>query len=446
MTRTKEEFRPIDAEHIRMYACGPTVYNYIHIGNGRMNVVFDVLNRLLRLTYPKVTYVSNITDIDDKIMNSAKEEGISTKELSERFTEAFFADLMALGCDKPDVTPKATDYIPQQIEMIETLIANGNAYEAEGHVLFHVPSYADYGRLSRRPRDEQIAGARVEVAPYKKDAADFVLWKPSSDDQPGWDSPWGRGRPGWHLECSVMSTDILGKNFDIHGGGLDLTFPHHENEIAQSCCAHKGSHFANYWIHNGFLQANGEKMSKSLGNFFTVHELLEKYDGEVIRYVLMSAQYRQPLDFTLDQLDEAKKQLDRWYGVLDKVGITVAKPVYNETFLSALSDDLNTPAAFAELHRLFGEVNKTEGQAQQQAVAEFVSAANLIGLLTKTPSDWVRGGGDDTDALAIEALIAERAQAKKDKNFARADEIRNELAAQGIVLEDSPTGTTWKRG
>lgn len=449
LTRSKDEFKPIDENNVRIYACGPTVYNFVHIGNGRMNVVFDVLYRLLKYYYPKVTYASNITDIDDKIMDTAKAKGISTKELSEHYAAEFFADIKNIGCLMPDYTPKATEYIAQQIAMIEKLIANGHAYEAEGHVLFDVPSYPEYGCLSKRSQDELIAGARIEVAPYKKSPSDFILWKPSTDDQPGWDSPWGYGRPGWHLECSVMSTDLFGENFDIHGGGQDLTFPHHENEIAQSCCANKGSTFANYSIHNGFLQANGEKMSKSLGNFYTVRELLEKYDGEVIRLVLLSAQYRQPLDFTMNQLDEAKRTLDKWYGALDKIGITAGKEIHNDTFISALSDDLNTPAAFAELHRLFGEVNKTSGVKQEKAVCEFLTAANMIGLLSKKPEEWLRGAGGSDNGLSpdfIEELIVERAEAKKNKNYARADEIRNELTDKGIILEDSPTGTTWKRG
>ncbi|MGE3932743.1 MAG: cysteine--tRNA ligase, partial [Rhodospirillaceae bacterium] len=299
LTRTKERFEPIDPDHVRMYVCGPTVYSYAHIGNARPVVVFDVLYRLLKRTYPRVTYVRNITDVDDKIIAASKNTGDAIAAITERYTQAFHADMAALGALPPDVEPRATGHIAPMIALIEKLVAGGHAYPADGHVLFNVPSMADYGRLSGRNRDEMIAGARVEVAPYKKDPADFVLWKPSSPDQPGWDSPWGRGRPGWHLECSAMSEAHLGVPFDIHGGGLDLIFPHHENEIAQSRCAHAGGAFVRYWMHNGFLSVSGEKMSKSLGNIITVRELFEQgWKGETIRLALLSAHYRQPLDFS----------------------------------------------------------------------------------------------------------------------------------------------------
>lgn len=443
LTRQKEEFKPIDPNSVTMYACGPTVYNYIHIGNGRMIVVFDMLYRLMKQLYPAVTYARNITDIDDKIMNAAKEQGTTTEFIADTYTKHFFHDVERLNCLMPDHQPKATEYIPQQIGMIETLIGNGHAYEAEGHVLFSVPSYEEYGRLSRRDRDEQVAGARVEVAPYKRDPADFVLWKPSTDDQPGWDSPWGRGRPGWHLECSVMSTHLLGENFDIHGGGLDLIFPHHENEIAQSCCAHRGSTFANYWLHNGFLNINNEKMSKSLNNFFTVHELLEKYPGEAIRLVLLSAHYRQPLEFSTDALDEAKKTLDRWYRVLDKASFQNATQP-TEEFIAALCDDLNTPRAFAELHRLVAEINKAETSDAPALVGAFRACAHMLGLLTHEAVTWFQGKDADGN-VEIEGLIAARLAARKNKDFAAADQIRDQLLGMGIVLDDGPNGTTWRR-
>src|SRR6476659_90732 len=346
LSREKEPFAPIDAGHVRMYVCGPTVYDYVHIGNARPVVAFDVLYRLLKRRYPRVTYVRNITDIDDRIMTRAAENGEPIEALTDRTAQAYQTDMGRLGALVPDVEPRATAYVGQMVALIERLVAGGHAYAAEGHVLFSVPSMPDYGRLSRKPRDELIAGARVEVAPYKKDPADFVLWKPSTDAQPGWPSPWGRGRPGWHIECSAMSAAHLGETFDIHGGGLDLIFPHHENEIAQSRSAFGHAIMAKYWMHNGFLNISGEKMSKSLGNFFTVHELLDQYPGEAIRLLLLSAHYRQPLDFTHDGLQQAKATLDHWYGALR--GKTVASanavPASVET---ALSDDLNTPLAIS---------------------------------------------------------------------------------------------------
>ncbi len=449
LSRSKQEFTPIDEKRVTLYACGPTVYNYVHIGNGRMLTVFDTLYRILRHKYgaDHVVYARNITDIDDKIMQQADKENCTTDDIATRYTDAFLADMDGVGNLRPNFMPKATDYIPQQIAMTQTLIDKGHAYEAEGHVLFHVPSYADYGRLARRSRDEQIAGARVEVAPYKKDPADFVLWKPSSDGQPGWDSPWGRGRPGWHLECSVMSTDILGQNFDIHGGGQDLTFPHHENEIAQSCCAHEGSSFAQIWMHNGMLNIDGEKMSKSLGNFKLLHDLLKQYDGEVIRYVLLSAHYRQPAEFGADLLEEAKNTLDRWYNILDKLHDIAENGKETDEFVAALYDDMNTPKAFAELHRLYNAMNKATGDAQAELKGQFLACARLIGLLEKDPAQWLRGHAEE-DGLSdeqIDQLIAERVQAKSNKNYTRADEIRDQLNTSNIILEDSSDGTTWRR-
>ncbi|MAU41806.1 MAG: cysteine--tRNA ligase [Kordiimonas sp.] len=438
LTRKKEDFRPIDADHIRMYVCGPTVYNYAHIGNARPVVVFDLLARLLRHEYPKLTYARNITDIDDKIIEAAQESGVPISEITEKYTAIYEEDMGALNAELPDLRPKATETIPQMINMIERLVAKGHAYAAEGHVLFHVPSMENYGELSNRNRDEMVAGARVEVAPYKQDPADFVLWKPSSDDQPGWNSPWGRGRPGWHLECSCMIEENLGQTIDIHGGGLDLIFPHHENEIAQSRCAHDGSPLANYWMHNGYLTVDGEKMSKSLGNFFTVHDLLDEFGrkgGEAIRLLLLTAHYRQPLDFSKDGIEQARKQLDRWYRVTAEVEGEVTAADIPTEFLEALRDDLNTPKAIAVL-------NKLAKQGQGRALK---AAASLFGVLLQ--DDWFAVESNDTDlsADAIEALIAERNAARATKDFAASDRIRDELAAQGIILKDGAGGTTWER-
>lgn len=446
LTKQKEVFTPLNADHVTMYACGPTVYNYIHIGNGRAIVVFDTLYRLLKQLYPKVTYASNITDIDDKIIEAAAKAGVETNVITNTYTAHLIDDMKGMGCLIPDHQPKATEYLPQMITMIEALISKDHAYEAEGHVLFNVTSYDDYGRLSGRNRDEQIAGARVEVAPYKRDPADFVLWKPSTDEQPGWDSPWGRGRPGWHIECSAMSNALLGADFDIHGGGLDLIFPHHENEIAQSCCAHKESGFARYWIHNGFLNVNNEKMSKSLNNFVTVHELLEKYPGEVIRLALLSAQYRQPLEFTDNLLSDSKKTLDRWYRAVEMAEAEEANAAPSEEFMAALSDDLNTPRAITEMHRLANEINKADKADLQQLVACFKACAKLLGIITHSSGDWFKGGGDKDDTAEIETLIAARLAARADKNFTEADKIRNQLTAMGIILDDSANGTNWRRG
>jgi cysteinyl-tRNA synthetase len=436
LTRQKEEFKPIDPKRVTLYACGPTVYNYIHIGNARMIVVFDLLYRVLRQIYGEkhVVYARNITDVDDKIIEAAKKENVAIDAITKKYTVGLLEDLKGVNALEPDFQPLATEYIPQMIAMIETLIANGHAYEAEGHVLFNVPSYKDYGKLSRRDRDEQIAGARVEVAPYKRDPADFVLWKPSTPDLPGWDSPWGRGRPGWHIECSAMSTEILGKTFDIHGGGLDLTFPHHENEIAQSCCANKRDQFANLWMHNGFINVDNEKMSKSLGNFRLLHDLLKEYPGEAIRYALLSAHYRQPAEFNLDLLKDAKGILDRWYRVLEKFPDTEAtKPT--DAFIAALADDLNTPEAFAELHRL----------AKSDDIGAFKASANLLGLMQSSAKEWFRGGHPFEEAEINQALAA-RIAAKQAKNYAEADRIRKELADKGIQIDDiSATETTWRR-
>ena len=447
-TRTKELFEPIDPASVRMYVCGPTVYDDIHIGNARPLVVFDVLARLLRHRYGKdaVTYARNITDVDDKIIDRALENGEGIDVLTARTAANFHVAAAEIGCLPPDVEPRATDHIPQMIAMIEDLIAKGNAYAAEGHVLFNVPSMPDYGKLSGRNRDEMIAGARVEVAPYKQDPSDFVLWKPSTDDQPGWDSPWGKGRPGWHLECSAMSKEHLGASFDIHGGGVDLGFPHHENEIAQSRCAHPDESFARYWVHNGYLMSEGEKMSKSLGNFYTVSDLLKEFPGEALRLALLKTHYRQPLDFTKDGVREARQELNRFYRALaldpDGAGDVGAIPT---VVLDGLSDDLNTPLALTGVHAaadaVFAAEKEGDAAGLMVAIASLRAAGSLLGLLEHDPHVWFQGDGDE----AIDALIEERNAARADKDFARADEIRDELDAQGIVLEDGAGGTTWRR-
>ena len=446
LTRTKEKFVPLHPGRVGMYVCGPTVYDFAHIGNARPVVVFDVLARLLRRLYPQVTYVRNITDVDDKINAAAKSSGETIRAITERTARAFHADMAALGALAPDVEPRATEHIAQMIALIEALLKAGHAYEAEGHVLFAVPSMADYGRLSGRNRDEMIAGARVEVAPYKRDPADFVLWKPSEDDVPGWDSPWGRGRPGWHLECSAMSGEYLGETFDIHGGGQDLIFPHHENEIAQSTCAHGGAPFVRYWMHNGFLMVEGEKMSKSLGNFYTVHDLLKEFPGEAIRLVLLQTHYRQPLDFTKEGIRQARHTLDRFYGALRNAAVEPVSSEVPEPVLAALLDDLNTPLALSHLHELVGELNKT-GSAE--AKGRVLAGAGALGLLGQDPEAWFRWTPEGASTLgdaAIEAMIQARKDARKAKNFAEADRIRKDLADRGILLEDGPQGTTWKRG
>jgi cysteinyl-tRNA synthetase len=451
LTRQKELFQPIDPKHVRMYVCGPTVYDFAHLGNARPVVVFDTLYRLLKRHYDNVTYVRNITDVDDKIMAKAKELGEPIDAITQRTTQAYHDDMAALNALLPDIEPRCTQHIPQMVAMIEVLIAKGHAYAAEGHVLFNVPSMPEYGQLSRRSRDELIAGARVDVAPYKKDAADFVLWKPSTPDQVGWDSPWGRGRPGWHIECSAMAKQHLGTTFDIHGGGLDLIFPHHENEIAQSRCAHDGAPLAKLWMHNGFLTINNDKMSKSLGNFFTVRQLLEKYPGEVIRLTLLSGHYRQPLDFSAEALDAAKGALDKWYGALRSVmSLHVAPGPLPDAFEAALADDLNTPQAIAVLHDLAGQLNRTPGADHLLLLkAELLAAGAALGLLQQDPEAWFRwqpanqsGPSDAEIAAQIDARLA----ARKAKNFAEADRIRKALAESGVMLEDSPDGTIWRRG
>jgi cysteinyl-tRNA synthetase len=447
LTRRKEPFVPQDPQRVTMYVCGPTVYSYAHIGNARPAVVFDVLFRLLRLRFPNVVYARNITDVDDKINKAAAEEGVPIAAVTEKFAPIYRDDMSALGVLPPTIEPKVTEHLPQIVRMIETLVAGGFAYAADGHVLFHVPAFKDYGALSRRDRDELIAGARVEVAPYKKDPADFVLWKPSVATQPGWESPWGRGRPGWHIECSAMIETHLGRTIDIHGGGQDLIFPHHENEIAQGTCAHGGALYARYWMHNGFLNVDAEKMSKSIGNVLRVHDLLTKAAGETIRLVLLSAHYRQPLDWTDESLDQAKRNLDRLYGALRRVAdvpAAAAKP--DESVFAALEDDLNTPQAIAGLFALARELNVAEGRDVQAALkGKLVASGALLGLLEAEPEGWFAGQSNEGDTAAIESLIAARNAARKAKNFTEADRIRDQLAAMGVAIEDGPQGTRWKR-
>ncbi len=438
LNRRKERFAPIEPSHVRMYVCGPTVYDLAHLGNARPVVVFDVLSRLLRQLFPRVTYVRNITDIDDKINARSKESGEPIGAITARTTADYHADMAALGAAPPDEEPRATGHVREMIAIIERLIASGHAYEAQGHVLFAVRTYPRYGHLSGRSPEELLAGARIDVAPYKRDAGDFVLWKPSSDDLPGWESPWGRGRPGWHIECSAMSWRYLGESFDIHGGGSDLIFPHHENELAQSVCAFPGSHFARYWMHNGMLLVNGEKMSKSLGNFFTVRDVLAKAPGEAVRLLLLRAHYRAALDFTDAALAETRRDVDRFYRALERYpDLPAADPP--GAVLDALCDDLNTPMALAAMHALAdaalaGDIDAARG---------LKAAGGLIGILQGDPGAWFRGEGDD--GAEVEAAIAERIAARKARDFGRADAIRADLLARGIVLEDGPAGTTWRR-
>jgi cysteinyl-tRNA synthetase len=449
LAKCKQPFTPIDPARVTMYVCGPTVYNRVHIGNARPAVVFDTLFRVLQSQYANVVYARNITDIDDKIMNTAAQLGEDITELSQRYAQAYFEDMAALNCLDPNIIPYATQHIPEMINMIERLIAKGHAYEAEGNVLFAVQSMENYGQLSGRSLEDMLAGARVEVASYKQYAGDFVLWKPSADHEPGWDSPWGRGRPGWHLECSAMIEKHLGDSIDIHGGGQDLIFPHHENEIAQSCCAHDGKPFANYWLHNGFINIEGEKMSKSLGNFRMVNDLLDQYPGEVLRYVILSAHYRSEQNFGKDLLDSAWRSLDSLYGYLR--GQPGADPSVNKDSAgyAALLDDLNTPVAISELYRLAKEMHGAAGETKAQLHSELMGLAGLMGLLQQDSEQWFKQArGGDAEAISeaeIEAAIAKRQQAKADKDYAGADQVREDLLAQGIVLEDSREGTSWRR-
>lgn len=448
--RKKALFEPLDPNRLTMYVCGPTVYNRVHIGNARPAVVFDTLFRLLKSLYPEVIYARNITDIDDKIMAAAKASGASIAEVSASFAQAYFDDMGDLLNQSPTIQPYATEHVPQMVAMIESLIAKGHAYEAEGHVLFAVQSMADYGQLSNRSLDDMLAGARVEVAPYKKYAGDFVLWKPSSGDEPGWQSPWGYGRPGWHLECSAMIETHLGETIDIHGGGRDLIFPHHENEVAQSQCAHDGKLFVRYWMHNGYINIDGEKMSKSLGNFKMVRDLLDHYSGETLRFALLSAQYRSELSFSVDLLDQAKSALDTLYTALKQVEHVQAiapDTLTDQPFYQALLDDLNTPIAIRELHSLAKTMVQASGDEQARSKGMLLACAELLGLLQQATSAWfqqavVKGAIESSE---IEVLMAKRQQAKLDKDYGLADQIRQDLLASGVVLEDSRDGTSWRR-
>ena len=452
LTNEKDVFKPIDPNHIKMYVCGPTVYNYAHVGNARPVVVFDTLYRLLKHDYPKVTYARNITDIDDKIIEASRETGDDISILTEKFARIYEEDMSALNAEPPDLQPKATDYVYAMITLISELVDKGHAYESDGHVLFQVSTMDDYGALSGKAVNDLIAGARVNVADYKRESADFVLWKPSSDDQPGWDSPWGRGRPGWHTECSAMIKKELGETIDIHGGGQDLIFPHHENEIAQSKCSHGGANLANFWIHNGYLTVNGDKMSKSLGNFITVHELLEEFPGkgEAIRLALLTSHYRQPADFSREAIKQAEKQLKRWYKATLNTKNSNNEFVSKEV-LKALRDDLNTPKSIMELNLLSKDNNKAD---------VLLASANLLGLLKGNPADWLstheltaetgsfelKGYDAELTVLISETrindLLVERKIAKNSKNWARADEIRNEFFSKGYKILDYPDGSS----
>lgn len=450
MSGAKEEFEPLVADTVTMYVCGPTVYNLAHIGNARPVVVFDTLFRLLQTQYGSVTYARNITDVDDKIIAAAKEGDRSIESVTDEYTAKYREDMAQLNALPPSLEPHATHNIDAMIELTSTLIEKGHAYESQGHVLFAVESMEDYGKLSNRSIDDMLAGARVQVADYKRHPGDFVLWKPADITDPGWDSPWGRGRPGWHLECSAMIRAHLGETIDIHGGGRDLIFPHHENEIAQSRCAHGGD-YVKYWMHNAYLDIDGEKMSKSLGNFRTVRDLLQSYRGEVLRFALLSAHYRSPLNFSMELLEQARSNLDGFYGTLREVAdmeLDVDVPLADEPFYQALNDDLNTPLAIAELHALAKQLNKAAAEDKPQLKARIIAAGNLLGILGQDPEEWLQGdaAADAISAEAIETLIKERVDAKANRNFARADEIRDSLLAEGVVLEDSREGTQWKRG
>ncbi len=446
----KEFFKPVNESHVRVYACGPTVYNFAHIGNARMAVVNDLLIRVLKTQFEKVTYVSNITDIDDKIIDAAKETGDDISEITIKYTDIYNKDMGALGVNLPDIQPKATDHIDGMIELIKKLIDNDNAYEKNGHVLFHVPSFEKYGILSKRNRDEQIAGSRVEVAPFKKDPADFVLWKPSPSPLPGWESPWGYGRPGWHLECSVMSEKTLGLPFDIHSGGIDLVFPHHENEIAQTCCMSKNKDpkdFAPYWLHNGFVNIEGEKMSKSIGNIRLVHELNKKYKGEVLRLTLLSAHYKQPLNWNEEIIEQNSKMLDRLYRVvMDLSDIKFEQGLPSKNIMDSFLDDLNTPKVIANINE---EVNKLSSASKDEKVkikSNLISTGKILGILENDPKEWLGYSQQNIENFKeIERLINERNEARRNKNFNLADTIRDTLKEKGIEIEDKDKGTVWRK-
>ena len=440
----KEILKPSDPKHVKIYACGPTVYNYAHIGNARMAVVFDTFVRTLRFIFPKVTYVSNITDIDDKIIEAAVEQNVEISVITKKFTKIYNEDMAKLNVLEPDVQPKATEYIPEMIDLIKELIEKDFAYEKDGHVLFHVPTYENYGKLSNRIKDEQIAGSRVDVADFKKDPADFVLWKPSTDEQPGWDSPWGTGRPGWHTECSAMSEKTLGLPLDVHGGGRDLIFPHHENEIAQSCCtAAENSNpesYAKYWMHNGFVTVDGEKMSKSLGNIILVNELTQKYHGEVIRLALLSTHYRQALDWNDNVINQAKKLLDKLYSLLNELNDVKESKETNNDLIKILLDDLNTPGLIANINKLIKNAGSLEEGDKPYLKSNLLLIGKVMGILEDQSYNQISGEFKDK----VDSLIEDRSNAKKKRDFELADKIRSELIELGIEINDSPEGTTWK--
>jgi cysteinyl-tRNA synthetase len=449
-TRQLDEFKPINPERVTMYCCGPTVYSFAHIGNARPPVLFGLLARLLKRMYPQVIYARNITDVDDKINQAAIAQNVPISVITERFTAAYLEDTGAVGADLPDVQPKATAHIDDIIAMCELLIERGHAYAKDEHVLFDVMSFPEYGALSKRSLKEMIAGARVEVAPYKRNAADFVLWKPSTPELPGWDSPWGRGRPGWHIECSAMAKAHLGETIDIHAGGNDLLFPHHENEVAQSTCAHGGKVFANYWLHNGMMTVEGAKMSKSLNNFHLISDLRKRYAPEALRYMLLNGHYRQPLDFSESAMQQAKSTLDRIYALLrDLADISAVQDDHDvDGVIEALCDDLNTPKALAELNAVAKEATRAQSNGEKaRAKGRLQAIGDLLGLLQSEPQQWFQGDpASDADSARFDALLAERNAARAAKNFARADEIRKEFAANGIVIEDTAQGARWKRG
>jgi cysteinyl-tRNA synthetase len=452
LTRRLEPFEPLDPACPTMYVCGPTVYNYVHIGNARPYVVFGVLANLLRRRYGAVRYVRNITDVDDKINAAARELGVPISTITDRYAAAFRDDMAAIGAVPPDAEPTVTGHIPEIVAMIGRLIDSGHAYAAEGHVLFSVGSFDGYGKLSRRDRDEMIAGARIDVAPYKRDPGDFVLWKPSTDDLPGWESPWGRGRPGWHIECSAMAEAHLGETIDIHAGGVDLQFPHHENEIAQSECAHGGRVFARYWLHNGMLNFGGAKMSKSIGNIEKIHDLVAKHPPEALRYALLSAHYRQPLEWSEAVIEQCVRTLDRLYGTLRDLAAVDAVARIPASIERTLDDDLNTPQSLAVLNELARDARSllAAGDADASRLAtlkaELLGAGLALGLLQQSPAEWFSRGAGDSDDARITALVEERTSAKKSRDFARADAIREQLAGEGILLEDTAAGVRWRRG
>ena len=450
LSGTKETFEPVDKNHVRIYACGPTVYNYAHIGNARMAVVNDLLVNVLRTQFEKVTYVSNITDIDDKIIDAAHELNEPIKNLTTKYTKIYNDDMGYLNVKLPDIQPHATDHISEMIDLIKKLIENNYAYEKDGHVLFHVPSFSKYGVLSKRNRDEQIAGSRVEVAPFKKDPADFILWKPSPDPLPGWESPWGFGRPGWHLECSAMSEKTLGLPFDIHSGGMDLVFPHHENEIAQTCSLddnHEPASFAKFWFHNGFVNVEGEKMSKSIGNIKLVHDLKKQYKGEVLRLTLLSAHYRQPLNWTKEIIDQNSKMLDRFYRSLKELqDVEISSHLVSEDIMESLLDDLNTPKVLAKLNTLSNTLSSADTDEKRNIKNNLIATGKILGVMQEDPNIWL--GYNQTanpEKEEIEGLINQRNEARRSKDFKLADQIRDKLKSKGIEIEDTKNGTIWRK-